>query len=205
MTENIYKFFDIDKKASKEEIKKAYRKKSKKTHPDLHPEKREEFEKTNKYYLVLSDPIKRKRYDETGKIDENEDKNKSIYLQFLAKLFKNIIESTNVYNFDIFVAMEEKIHNNIMQLEEEISREEGKSSKYEKLKKRIKCKNKERKKNIDLFFSLIDEEILLCKENIQRREEHIKIQKEAYQYLKEGKYQFEKEEVVGTATFTISI
>ena len=66
---DYYKILDVDKKASKEEIKKAYRKKAMKYHPDRNKDNKEAeemFKKANEAYAVLSDEEKRKQYDMFG-------------------------------------------------------------------------------------------------------------------------------------------
>jgi len=66
---DYYKILGIDKKATQTEIKKAYRKLAKKYHPDKNPDNKETDEKfklVNEANTVLSDPAKRKQYDELG-------------------------------------------------------------------------------------------------------------------------------------------
>lgn len=67
---DYYKVLGIDKKASEEEIKTAYRKLARKHHPDLNPNDKEankKFQQINEANEVLSDPEKRKKYDQYGK------------------------------------------------------------------------------------------------------------------------------------------
>src|SRR4030095_5654039 len=67
---DYYKVLGVDKNASEEEIKKAYRKLARKHHPDLNPTDKEahkKFQQINEANEVLSDPEKRKKYDQYGK------------------------------------------------------------------------------------------------------------------------------------------
>ncbi|HLX92099.1 MAG TPA: J domain-containing protein [Puia sp.] len=67
---DYYKILGIEKNASEEEIKKAYRKLARKHHPDLNPHDKEankRFQQINEANEVLSDPEKRKKYDQYGK------------------------------------------------------------------------------------------------------------------------------------------
>lgn len=67
---DYYEVLGIQKGASEDEIKKAYRKMARENHPDLHPDNVEECEERmkeiNEAYAVLSDPEKRQRYDQFG-------------------------------------------------------------------------------------------------------------------------------------------
>lgn len=66
---DYYKILGIDKKASQDDIKKAYRKLARKLHPDLNPNDKDaknKFQQINEANEVLSDPEKRKKYDQYG-------------------------------------------------------------------------------------------------------------------------------------------
>ena len=66
---DYYKILGVAKTASEKEIKAAYRKLARKHHPDVNPGNREaeaRFKEINEANEVLSDPQKRKRYDELG-------------------------------------------------------------------------------------------------------------------------------------------
>ncbi|MDQ2753701.1 MAG: J domain-containing protein [Bacteroidota bacterium] len=66
---DYYKVLSIDKNATEDDIKKAYRKLARKLHPDLNPNDKEanrKFQEINEANDVLSDPEKRKKYDAYG-------------------------------------------------------------------------------------------------------------------------------------------
>jgi curved DNA-binding protein len=66
---DYYKILGVDKKASEKDIKNAYRKLARKYHPDLNPndaEANKKFQQLNEANEVLSDPEKRKKYDQYG-------------------------------------------------------------------------------------------------------------------------------------------
>jgi molecular chaperone DnaJ len=68
---DYYKILGVDKTASADQIKSAYRRLAKQYHPDLHPDDKvaaEKFKECNEAYSVVGDPDKRKKYD-NGELD----------------------------------------------------------------------------------------------------------------------------------------
>jgi curved DNA-binding protein CbpA len=81
----LYDILDVPPTASPEEIKTAYRKRSRTTHPD-HGGSSEEFKKVNEAYAILSKPSSRQHYDKTGQTHQDDIDNQ------LAALFVSILE-----------------------------------------------------------------------------------------------------------------
>jgi molecular chaperone DnaJ len=66
MSKNYYEVLGVDKKASQDEIKKAYRKMAHKHHPDKKGGDEAKFKEINEAYQTLSDESKRQQYDQFG-------------------------------------------------------------------------------------------------------------------------------------------
>jgi len=69
MEKDLYKILGVDRNATQEQIKKTYRKLARKYHPDVNPgnkEAEQKFKEISFAYEVLSNPEKRKLYDEFG-------------------------------------------------------------------------------------------------------------------------------------------
>lgn len=90
--EKLFSILGIDEKASVADIKKAYRKKARKHHPDTGG-KREDFDKITEAYVVLSDPIKKLHYQHTGKVKDTNPEANMIFDK-CAQLLKESLTKT---------------------------------------------------------------------------------------------------------------
>jgi DnaJ-class molecular chaperone len=83
VTKDYYQILGVAKNATEEQIKKVYRKLAVKYHPDRNPgnEKwgNEKFKKVNEAFSVLSDPEKRRQYDQFGTVGTAGDMFSSAY------------------------------------------------------------------------------------------------------------------------------
>ena len=66
-----YSVLEIDRSASTVEIKKAYHRLARVYHPDKNPDDHDSFQKIQRAYEVLSDPVQKKLYDQYGDVDDD--------------------------------------------------------------------------------------------------------------------------------------
>jgi len=156
----LYDDLAVDKKSTSDQIKKAFRKKAKQTHPD-NGGKSDEFRTIAKAYNILSDEEKRKRYD-NGENPDNINQSNTHEQQVMSTvlgIFNNIVDQNIDY-----------IHNNLFDIirqtlqanEEKAKIDKNKNQKnikrYNDILKRIKKKDQS-----EFFIQLLDDKIKGCK------------------------------------------
>jgi len=192
---NLYEALGVEKDASKEEIKKSYRKKSKAVHPDTNKGKTgKEFVEINKAYQVLSNPNKKRLYDE-GKDPESETKTENSIedkaMDYILDEFSRLItdgmddffkEKKSSYNY---VSMIRKvISSSQKEMNENIKKIKSYFKFIKKNKKRVKCKKG--KKNL-YILALEDVENIFKKQEYECKEklEVFKLADKILKYHKE--------------------
>lgn len=104
MTTNLYAVLNVTSSVTVQEIKSAYRKLALSCHPDKlpttlssseHSAKVQEFQQIGIAYSILSDSTKRKRYDETGCIDDSgwENADAEELKRFFTELYQKLDDS----------------------------------------------------------------------------------------------------------------
>lgn len=87
MTRSLYDILGVPENADDEAIRKAYRRKAQKVHPDKEDGDTEEFQRLVKAYETLMDSTRRKIYDETGEVVGSTENNNAALREMLAILF----------------------------------------------------------------------------------------------------------------------
>lgn len=191
---DLYEELGVKKTASKEEIKKAYRKRSKETHPDLHPddpEKAEQFGALTRAYNILSDDEKRRQYD-SGEDPEKISKvttEKDMALASVVQLFFRVLDQADPARNDVFKVMKELISESIKKCQSEIIRLEKKNLKYEAIKRRIS--NKRSRENI--FIASLEATIRSNNDSQEKQRETIRVSELSIEILDD--YEWERDEV----------
>lgn len=181
---SLYETLNINKSATKQEIKSAYRKLSKKHHPDIKGGDHDKFSAISYAYNILIDDNKRNHYDSTGQTDIP-DIYKAAKLNLTA-LFNNILETKNddwINNTNIIYYMEKTIKDNMRKLKNDIKDICKKRRKLNKLLNRIECDKNE----INIFNSLINQKISDMKRTGLKTYQEIKLGRAGLKILNEYK------------------
>lgn len=175
ISKTLYKILGVKANASEEQIKKAYRKKVKKHHPDVggDPEK---FNQIQEAYDILSDPEKRKAYDTTGVTSTEPNNDLQVAVELVINKIRYKIDG--IENKDL-LTKGGLLLEILMSLKDEIKEQEQKIT-YEKerigllkiLRKRMKTK---KRKQINTGHEAIDQSLDYSKNGIEGCISRIKI------------------------------
>jgi curved DNA-binding protein CbpA len=116
---NPYDVLGVEASATAHQIKTAYRLKAKQTHPDAPGGGGDAFAEVSKAYGILIDPVTRKRFDETGSIDDVPPVSvRQRMIVILAGMFNEALNveakrGTSFDHFDLMTAMRAQIRQNL--------------------------------------------------------------------------------------------
>lgn len=180
MSEDLYEDLGVPEDASNDQIKKAYRAKAHKHHPDKggDPEK---FHEIQCAYETLIDPESRAKYDETGLAKQDESSLLDKATNTLIQLFRDIIQSAPLDQVDVIETAEKVLHESISNRESKLQDMRRKQRKIEK--KLGKVKGKKNKKN--LFELVIQEELNFLFENITEIDKELMVLNQVETMLQE--------------------
>ena len=136
-----YKILGVAKNATKEEIKKAYKEKAKKHHPDNQGDK-EQFTEINLAYVTLTDSKKRKHYDETGE-DLPKDQIRIVAIELLATLLYELLNKDIPLNIDLIQIMKDSVRNKSNEISNQLNKVTSITNKTQKIRKNLTQKGKD--------------------------------------------------------------
>lgn len=146
---SLYSDLGLDKGAIDEDIKRAYRKKARETHPDKGGSS-EKFQIVSNAYAILSDAERRQRYDETGEggyVDE-----KSVVYQQLGVMLFGVIENTpDLDHTDLIAKMKQIISEGKKKADKETAATKKKIEAYQRTMKRFKNRNNKKNRLADMI------------------------------------------------------
>lgn len=195
----LYDELEVEKTATPDEIKKAYRKKSKQVHPDHNPDDpkaAEKFGELTKAYDILIDEEKRKRYDAGEDPDamRNMKTPRDMAVHAVMRLFSSLLEQVDEKHTDVFMVMREAISGNIINFKKEIKKVDRQVEKFQSVMKRISHKKKSQE---NIFIQSLEAQIRAVEGGKSQFEEQIKIAEIALSIIDDYKYQVDEEMPTG--------
>lgn len=143
---DLYAILGIERTALGPAIKIAYRNRAKLLHPDIAPDKEDEFRRVTMAYEVLRDKERRKKYDETGKVDSSSIdpafKEHTEVLSLIAQMFDKALSGLKVPLEVANIIEEMKAHVTELRndCEEQNSKMKARLGALQKLRRRIRVK-----------------------------------------------------------------
>jgi len=142
---NPYTILEVSPQASEDEIKKKFRILAQRYHPDRADGDEEKFKQINLAYSVLSDPVRRKQFDTTGKYDMNPNLRDEA-MNNLARIINIFMEQIDPELGNLVISMKMDVEREKSYLREQISICIASINKLEKFL--IKIKRKKEGENI---------------------------------------------------------
>lgn len=185
LKQTLYEILGVEITATQDEIKKAYRQMSKDHHPDKMGDSSKQAE-INNAYEVLSDPMRRKRYDETGQ-EKDLERNAKIQ-QFFSTIFLRLIEqSEDPGKIDLINQGIECVDALLEDCSDNLKGVRKSLNKYSRAIEKLKTRGD---KNL---IMIIQRQIDGCTQSINAEEENIEFIKEMRELISDYDFEFEKQ------------
>jgi curved DNA-binding protein CbpA len=136
---NPYDILGISKDSTPEEIKSKYKSLAQQHHPDKGGDPTT-FKEIKEAYELLIDPIRKERYDKTGKFDKHQNFRDEA-LEHLSRLFLHVVNNINPDHDNLVIIMKNETRNEISVINNNIEVCKNHIKKLEKIIKKIKKKN----------------------------------------------------------------
>jgi len=190
---SLYETLDLETepRPTGAQIKRAYRRKAKETHPDVGGS-REEFAKVSRAYLVLSNPVRRAKYDATGEIPEQTPE--SAPLNLLVQFFVTMVQmfcngaGPDPCTMDLVKVAREQFRKDILQMENEQVKVRAAIKKWEDVAMRFSNYNKK----VDVIHLSLRGQIPPLEAQLRLMDEQIGIRKDAMKLLDGYTFAFEQ-------------
>jgi len=136
---DLYDLLDVNPDASNAEIRKAYKKKSIKHHPDKPNGDEKLFKEMKLAYETLSDPDKREHYDSTGTVKGKKPDSGQMAISKILEYANKWLRQGNIHS-DLVKYIKSEIQNELPSIEINIKNANISRENFEKIKDRISSK-----------------------------------------------------------------
>lgn len=186
-----YRVLGVPRSADGATIKAAHRKRAKETHPDAGGDRRQ-FEAVTRAVAILADPIKRKRYDETGDADEVNPNNTDAHAwQLIGQVLQQMLSGDQEppMTADLVETIRRALGNSINQIKVQQSVLDRIQKRAKRLAKRFKKRTRAQQNMIRL---MVENQARGAAATRARAAEAIRHHERALELLKD--YDFERDE-----------
>lgn len=184
-----YIVLNIRRNASPSMVRRAYRKLAKQHHPDANPgdpDAPARFKAVQEAYDLLSDPARRKRYDETGQTDVPEPKDVQELVACLSHFLQKAVQAA--YNgprkTDLVAKMKAVMVNELAQAEASLA--DAKKTRAEQADIMARFSTADGGENY--LAGVVRQQVARCDAGIDALEKQIALLKTAHDYLKNARY-----------------
>lgn len=192
MSDNPYDILGLEPDATDEDINAAFRKAAKDAHPDRGGST-EEFQRVKNASLVLLDPERRKRFDDTGEIDNGRpDNHLAEVMEAIANFFVSSLDALDnpmaprLTDVNLVEAARTHFGQQVQGANQHIKNIESKIAKFERAIKRLKTKRVD-----DLVGNMLKRHVQHLKVSVDNTKKQVKQFELAVTILKD--YEFEPE------------
>ncbi len=198
---DLYDKLGVNKTASDDEIKKAFREKAKDAHPDKQGGDHQKMQELTQAYGILKDPLKRAKYDNTGEMHDVPFDQK--FTGFVASIFLKLIEvnGDGVDRVDLIAEFLEQCRLIIENSNKEKAKLNKERNRIEKVMKRLSS-TKENKIGRVLEFRITE-----YKKDLRILDDQIQFMRDCEEVIGHHSYQFDplepKEDENGFAWITM--
>jgi curved DNA-binding protein CbpA len=185
---DLYEQLGVPKNATGKDLKKAYRDKSRETHPD-HGGNEEDFKQLVRAYKILENPDTRKRYDngeDPDKMTSGGTQADEVTLCVIG-LYVDVVEQIDVDNTDVIQTMLNHLKSNHHVLDQEIAKCKARIKRYDSAMKRTN-----RDSGNNLLADMMKNRIADVEREIAEFERQKEIRKKAREMVNEYKYAADK-------------
>jgi len=169
MSHTLYNVLGVDDDADAATIKEHYRRYAQRRHPDKPGGDESKFKETQLAYEVLSNPVRRKAYDESGTTDKAP-QIEDVALDRVMNVFKAVMEEYP--NGDMVEHARVMVTGSINNLLNMMQAQENRKAKLIKRSTRIKLK---RVDGVDLYRQLMVSEIMQCTRTLDEMDHEIEV------------------------------
>lgn len=200
----LYDDLGVSPTASPAEVKRAYKRRASKAHPDKEGGSKEAFQSIARAYAILSDDSARKRYDTSGSTEAPPDL-KQIAMSQLAQMFCALLEQGDPETTPMVDRLKDAVRMGQQAARQLIRNQEVLIKKLEGAKKRL-GRNKKAKSH-NFLQAALDQQIIKAKANLEAQENSLALGNEMLGLLADYRYSAEipkvgELNVIFTTTFT---